>query len=132
VASELDRSLAIGLFSRMLARSTRYHPKPSCATPVDWAAGASMMLRRETIRAVGLLDETFFAYFEDMDYCLAAAREGWRTWYVPASRIVHIKGASSGIRAGPYASLRSIISRPADGISARTTACFTPRWRMPR
>jgi hypothetical protein len=104
VASELDRSLAIGLFSRALARSTRYDPKPSCATPVDWVAGASMMLRRETIRSAGLLDETFFAYFEDMDYCLAAARKGWRTWYVPASRIVHIEGASSGIRGGSYAS----------------------------
>jgi N-acetylglucosaminyl-diphospho-decaprenol L-rhamnosyltransferase len=104
VASELDRSLAIGVFSRIFARSTRYDPKPSRATEVDWVAGASMMLRRETIRAVGLLDETFFAYFEDMDYCLAAARKGWRTWYVPASRMVHVEGASSGIRAGGCAS----------------------------
>ena len=100
LASELDRSLVIGLFSRTLARSTRYDPKPSCAAPVDWVAGASMMLRRETIRAVGLLDEMFFAYFEDMDYCLAAARKGWQTWYVPASRMIHIEGASSGIRGG--------------------------------
>jgi N-acetylglucosaminyl-diphospho-decaprenol L-rhamnosyltransferase len=104
VASELDRGLVIGLFSRIFARSTKYDPKPSCATPVDWVAGASMMLRREMIRSVGLLDETFFAYFEDMDYCLAAARKGWRTWYVPASRMVHIEGASSGIRGGPYVS----------------------------
>lgn len=102
LTSELDRSLAIGLFSRMVASFTRYDPKPSSATPVDWVAGASMMIRRETILDVGLLDEKFFAYFEDMDYCRAAARKDWRTWYVPASRIVHIEGASSGIRRGAY------------------------------
>ena len=57
-----------------------------------------MILRAETIAAIGLLDEGFFAYFEDMDYCLHARRMGWQTWYVPGSRIVHLEGASSGIR----------------------------------
>ena len=104
IISELDRGLAIGLFSRMVASFTRYDPKPCCAAPVDWVAGASMLIRRETILDVGLLDEKYFAYFEDMDLCLAAARKGWQTWYVPASRIVHIEGASSGIRAEAHES----------------------------
>ncbi|HUB82393.1 MAG TPA: glycosyltransferase family 2 protein [Bryobacteraceae bacterium] len=104
VASEFDRGVAFGPVSRMLARWTRYDPKPTSAAPAEWVAGASMVLRRETIRVAGLFDEAFFAYFEDMDYCRAAARKGWSTWYVPASRVVHIEGASSGIRSGPYAS----------------------------
>jgi len=103
IASEVDRGLSIGVVSRILARRIRYDPKPSTPVPVDWVAGASMILRREMIRAVGMLDEKFFAYFEDMDYCLAAARKGWQTWYVPASRVVHLEGASSGFRFSPSA-----------------------------
>jgi N-acetylglucosaminyl-diphospho-decaprenol L-rhamnosyltransferase len=56
------------------------------------------MLRSAIIAKIGLLDERFFAYFEDMDYCLAARRKGWETWYVPQSRIIHFEGASSGVR----------------------------------
>jgi N-acetylglucosaminyl-diphospho-decaprenol L-rhamnosyltransferase len=101
--SELDRGLAVGPFSRVAARWTVYRPKPCSASPVDWVAGASMMLRSETIGSAGLLDEGFFAYFEDMDYCLTARRHGWQTWYVPESRVIHLEGASSQIRQGPYA-----------------------------
>jgi hypothetical protein len=59
-----------------------------------------MIIRREVIERLGLLDEGFFAYFEDTDYCLNARRAGWSTWYVPESRIVHFEGASSGIGTG--------------------------------
>jgi len=98
IASELDRGLVMGPFTSIVSRWTAYRQKPSAAAPVDWVAGASMMLRSAMIANVGLLDERFFAYFEDMDYCLAARRKGWETWYVPQSRIVHFEGASSGVR----------------------------------
>ena len=98
IVSELERGLAIGIFSRMVSGWTAYRPKPVSAAPVDWVAGASMILRSEMIAQVGLLDERFFAYFEDMDYCRSARRWGWQTFYVPESRIVHLEGASSGMR----------------------------------
>jgi GT2 family glycosyltransferase len=99
IASELDRGLGIGMVSRVLRRWAACPPKPASASPVDWVAGASMIIRRQVIETVGPLDDGFFAYFEDMDYCLNAARAGWQTWYVPESRIVHLEGRSSGIDA---------------------------------
>ena len=97
IASEFDRGLGIGVVSRWLSRWLVCPPKPQVATPVDWVAGASMIIRRQVIEELGPLDERFFAYFEDVDYCLNARRAGWLTWYVPESRIVHLEGSSSGI-----------------------------------
>lgn len=66
-------------------------------TRVDWLPGASMMVRREVFEQVGMMDEGFFLYFEETDFCLRAAAAGWECWYVPASRVMHIAGQSSGI-----------------------------------
>ena len=105
IASEFDRGLGIGVISRWLSRWAVCPPKPLAACPVDWVAGAAMIIRREVIERVGPLDEGFFAYFEDADYCLNARRSGWSTWYVPDSLIVHFQGSSSGIDAGTRARL---------------------------
>lgn len=103
--SEFDRGLEMGILSRLLAPWAACPPKPDTAARVDWVAGASMILRRAMVQAIGLLDERFFAYFEDMDYCLNARRKGWETWYVPESRVIHLEGASSGIRKSVGATL---------------------------
>ena len=50
-----------------------------------------------SLDAVGLLDEGYFMYFEEVDFCLKAARAGWPCWYVPSSRVVHLVGQSSGV-----------------------------------
>jgi len=105
IASEFDRGLGIGVISRWLSRWAVCPPKPLVACPVDWVAGAGMIIRREVIERLGPLDEGFFAYFEDADYCLNARRSGWSTWYVPDSLIVHFQGSSSGIDAGTRARL---------------------------
>ncbi len=55
------------------------------------------MVRREVFEAVGLLDDGFFMYYEEVDFCLRARKAGWPCWYVPASRVVHLIGASSGV-----------------------------------
>ena len=60
-------------------------------------AGASLIVRREVFDAVGLLDEGYFMYFEEVDFCLKASRAGWPCWYVPTSRVVHLVGQSSGV-----------------------------------
>jgi N-acetylglucosaminyl-diphospho-decaprenol L-rhamnosyltransferase len=74
---------------------------PERACRVDWVAGASLMVRREVFDAIGPLDEGYFMYFEEVAFCLKAARAGWPCWYVPTSRIVHLVGQSSGVtRAG--------------------------------
>lgn len=63
---------------------------------VDWLSGACLMLRRKALDQVGLLDERFFMYFEDTDLCRRLRRGGWVVWYLPAVRVVHQVGQSSG------------------------------------
>jgi GT2 family glycosyltransferase len=63
--------------------------------PVDCLVGAFMMVRRKAIEQVGMLDEMFFMYGEDIDWCYRIKRAGWEIWYVPATTIIHYKGASS-------------------------------------
>ncbi len=65
---------------------------------MDWVPGASMIIRREVIEAIGPLDEGLYTYFDDIDYCLNAKRAGWQTWYVPESRVMHLKVRRPGLR----------------------------------
>ena len=64
----------------------------------DWVSGASLMVRREVFEEIGLFDEGYFLYFEEADFCMRAHTAGWKIWFVPESRVVHIEGASTGIR----------------------------------
>jgi N-acetylglucosaminyl-diphospho-decaprenol L-rhamnosyltransferase len=62
---------------------------------VDWLVGAALMIRREAWQQVGPLDESFFMYFEEMDWCRRCRAAGWEIHYVPAAQIVHHEGKSS-------------------------------------
>lgn len=63
---------------------------------VDYAVGCSMLVRREFVERVGLLDETFFAYFEEVDWCFRGRKLGFDVLYVPAAVVYHKGGASTG------------------------------------
>ncbi|AIQ71274.1 glycosyltransferase family 2 protein [Paenibacillus graminis] len=63
--------------------------------PVDCLVGAFMLLRRETIDQVGGLDEDFFMYGEDLDWCFRIKEAGWGIYYYPQTSIVHLKGGSA-------------------------------------
>ncbi|HWZ46015.1 MAG TPA: glycosyltransferase family 2 protein [Candidatus Saccharimonadales bacterium] len=65
-------------------------------------SGACLMLRREAVEQVGFLDEGFFMYFEDMDYCLRLQDAGWKMYYLPQGEVVHLVGMSSGGRMRNY------------------------------
>lgn len=62
---------------------------------VDAVIGAFLMIRRETVEQIGLLDERFFMYCEDEDWCFRAKNAGWKVYYNPQAQIIHYKGASS-------------------------------------
>ena len=97
VQSELDYGLRIGAVSKLLARWWIAPPISEEPCQTDWVAGASMIVRREVFEAAGLMDEEYFMYYEEMDFCLQANRAGWSCWYVPESRVVHLVGQSSGV-----------------------------------
>lgn len=63
--------------------------------PVDCLVGAFMLVRRKAIDEVGLLDEQFFMYGEDVDWCYRIKQAGWTNYYYPKTHIIHYKGASS-------------------------------------
>ena len=100
LASEFERGIRLGIVSRLLSSSVVAPPVPEQACPTDWVAGASMIVRREVFDAIGLLDEKYFMYFEEVDFCLAAKKAGWPCWYLPQSRVVHLVGAASELSDG--------------------------------
>jgi GT2 family glycosyltransferase len=72
--------------------------------PVAGVSGSCMLVRRETMNQIGYLDERFFAYQEDADYCLRARQAGWQVYYMPQARIIHY-GSMGGSRVQPYRSI---------------------------
>jgi N-acetylglucosaminyl-diphospho-decaprenol L-rhamnosyltransferase len=97
LATEIAHGLRLGIVSRLLRRRVEAPPLVNHPIPVDWVAGASMLVRREVFEAIGLLDEGYFLYYEETDFCLRARRAGWPSWYAPASRVAHLVGKSSGL-----------------------------------
>jgi GT2 family glycosyltransferase/lipopolysaccharide/colanic/teichoic acid biosynthesis glycosyltransferase len=63
--------------------------------PVDAISGSFMFIRRLTFEEVGYLDEDYFMYCEDVDYCYRITRSGWKIYYAPVSDIIHYKGEST-------------------------------------
>ncbi|MDZ4171879.1 MAG: glycosyltransferase family 2 protein [Methanobacteriaceae archaeon] len=63
--------------------------------PVDCLVGAFMMVKYETIQEVSLLDENFFMYGEDIDWCYRIKEAGWQIMYLGSAKIIHYKGSSS-------------------------------------
>ncbi|MBL9094428.1 MAG: glycosyltransferase family 2 protein [Planctomycetaceae bacterium] len=97
VASEFAEALRLGVVDKLLRRKIVFAGVPAEAGPSDWVAGASLLVRKSVFDAIGLLDEDYFLYYEETDFCLRAARAGFPCWYEPASRVVHLVGASSGV-----------------------------------
>jgi len=71
------------------------HLHPDQEHEVDSLVGAFMVVRREAMEQVGLLDEQFFMYGEDIDWCYRIKEAGWKIKYYPKTSILHLKGASS-------------------------------------
>ncbi len=66
---------------------------------VDWLLGGALFVRRTAIDAVGILDESFFLYFEDTDWCRRFWEHGWKVVYVPQSQMVHfhLRASKGGV-----------------------------------
>ena len=59
------------------------------ARPVDWASGACLLLRREVVEQVGPLDESYFMYGEDVEWCYRVWQHGYELWFLPQARLLH-------------------------------------------
>lgn len=98
-ASELIRAAATGVITRLLARYAVPLAMPPAPEQIGWASFACILLRGDMVQAIGPMDEGYFLYFEDTEYCLRARRAGWRIAYIPKARAVHFRGGSAPVKA---------------------------------
>lgn len=90
--------LSLHLFLRLF-KTIRY---PSMTPPknvnkpiqVDCVIGAAMMVRRQAIQEVGLLDEGYFAFSEEVDWCYRFKKSGWKVFFLPSAKVIHHGGKS--------------------------------------
>ncbi|MGE0862855.1 MAG: glycosyltransferase family 2 protein [Vicinamibacterales bacterium] len=94
--NEFKRKVFSTLYHRKVRRIVRKVDKLSRqAREVTWVSGACMVIRRPDLEAVGLLDERFFMYTEDVDLCLAMRRRGRTVLYVAGAEVLHHRGRSA-------------------------------------
>jgi hypothetical protein len=81
--------------SKAIAKYNMTYESPEQTHEVDAVSGAFLMIRRKVVEEIGLLDERFFMYGEELDWCLRAKRAGWAVAYHPGAQIIHYKGEST-------------------------------------
>jgi N-acetylglucosaminyl-diphospho-decaprenol L-rhamnosyltransferase len=94
------REFVSGAQSEALGRLIRVAPtvvEAERSAEVDWVTGASVMFRTSALRATGLFDDGFFLYFEEVELMHRLRAVGWTVRHVPASRVVHLEGAATGM-----------------------------------
>ncbi|EMI16783.1 glycosyl transferase, group 2 family protein [Rhodopirellula maiorica SM1] len=97
IRSEFVDAMRLGPLTRLLERHNVAPDPPDDSCQVDWVAGASFMFRSELIDKIGMFDDRYFMYYEEVDFCYRAKQAGYETWYQPASRVIHLVGQSSGV-----------------------------------
>lgn len=81
--------------TRLFGRYNLTYLNPDETYEIDAVSGSFMMLRREAYEKVGGLDEDFFMYGEDLDWCYRIQQAGWKNYYVHSTKIIHYKGEST-------------------------------------
>jgi len=98
LVTEICEGISWGIITRALGnRPCARQMKMDRPEPVDWICGASMMIRPAVFDAIGGMDENYFLYYEETDFCHRARLAGYPTWYVPESRVMHIGGQSTKV-----------------------------------
>lgn len=81
--------------SRALARYYMLDTDDAATQSVDWVTGAALFVRRAVYEQIGGLDERFFMYSEELDWCYRAKKAGWDIVYLPTAAVTHYEGKSS-------------------------------------
>jgi N-acetylglucosaminyl-diphospho-decaprenol L-rhamnosyltransferase len=95
--SEMLQGMELGALMRWFKRWTVAQTMTKVPQPIDWICGASMLIRPAVLESIGGMDENYFLYFEETDFCNRARKAGFPTWYVPESRVMHIMGQSTSV-----------------------------------
>jgi N-acetylglucosaminyl-diphospho-decaprenol L-rhamnosyltransferase len=96
--TELIATGRLGLLGRLMPGHVVAREVHAACDDLDWTSFACVAIRDEVSAAVGLLDESYFMYFEDMDYCRRARSGGFRVGHEPGARVVHLRGGTSDVK----------------------------------
>lgn len=94
--TELVEGFRLGVLTKLLSERQFLYDLGNEAMRVDWVTGAAMMIRRKVLDEVGLLDEGYFLYFDEVDFCFRARQAGWPAYYVPDSVVTHLQAQATG------------------------------------
>ena len=104
--SECIQSAATGPVTKLLRRYNVPMPVSDVPMGPDWVCFACALIRREVLEQIGYLEDGYFLYFDDVDYCRRAQRAGWGVLYWPEARVVHLVGASNPLESSKAARRR--------------------------
>lgn len=96
--SELIAGAQTGPITQLLQRYDVPIDVTEESIEVEWTSFACALIRRAVLEEIGLLDEGFFLYFDDPDFCRRAVNAGWRVRYWPTARVVHLRGRSNPVK----------------------------------
>jgi GT2 family glycosyltransferase len=97
--SEMIDTAATGPIRCLLSRWDVPIPVADAPFEPEWTSFAAVLIRGAAVERVGPLDEGFFMYYEDVDYCRRVRQAGWRILHEPRARVVHLRGGSSPVKA---------------------------------
>lgn len=120
-------------FKRLLLQEPLHDWEASTTQTVDWVAGTCLVARRAAWEQIGLLDEAFFMYFEDNDWCLRMRQRGWVIYFVAEAAITHLGGQSAALNpeasAAYYRSLKHFYRQHYSPVARLWLELFLPIYR---
>lgn len=114
--------------SRRFGRYNLGYLDANAQADIDSVVGAFMLIRSEALEQVGLLDEAFFMYGEDLDLCYRIKQHGWRVVYNPEVTVLHVKGAASRNSSRRATTAFYDAMRIFHGKHYRARSCFLTNW----
>ncbi|WP_052249852.1 glycosyltransferase family 2 protein [Tateyamaria sp. ANG-S1] len=105
-ASELIRGAETGPITRLFKRYDMPLGTEPTTQDIGWSSFACILLRADMLEEIGPMDDGYFLYFEDTEFCLRAGRAGWKIAHTPKARAVHFRGGSAPVKALAHARKR--------------------------
>jgi N-acetylglucosaminyl-diphospho-decaprenol L-rhamnosyltransferase len=96
--SELIDASDTGMIDRLFGKYLVAMPVQTQIARPEWTSFACVLIKDDVFRQAGLLDEGYFMYFEDIEFCYRARQAGWKVAHNPEARVVHLRGGSSPVK----------------------------------
>lgn len=107
--SELIKSASTGLVTKLFSKYVVAQPVKWTPDFYQWTSFACVLIKSEVFDEIGLLDDDFFMYFEDVEFSYRAIQAGWKILNIPQAHVVHLRGGSSPLKS--QAKLRKRLPR---------------------